>query len=359
MRNHHLTTQLYASIIAVALAIGVSSGAQCKFRPPDTGTLIRDASVVAVIRVQWIRPVEKQESTTYGEGYVTATVLETLKGRLSSDSVVIRTEAHMETGDIAAYCPEHTYLVFLVRKGSVYRAENGRFGVFPIDEQCKVGFWNKPEASRSYPNVPPKVNYKEVRKQIVYYLKKRGEYQPAKNATVYHCTPARLDSHLAVPSMKTITQQSNLIAVIEARWVKPADQPGNKKAKLHSRVDAQILEVLKGSARSKSIVIGTTLEAKLGDAGAFCPMRRQLVFLKQDGNLYRSVYGRCGVFEMNGPYVIGWPKRGGSCWPRPSGRVGLQSVKKEISRLLSFLDKSPGCQQQMCLLPAQVVEVKQ
>ncbi|MHB1462712.1 MAG: hypothetical protein ACYC1M_15590 [Armatimonadota bacterium] len=328
---------LYASLIIVALVIGASSGAQCRFRPSDTGVLVHDASAVAVIRAQWIRPVEKEGSTEYGEGYVTARVLETLKGRLSSDSVVIRTDSHMETSDISAYRPEHTYLVFLFRYGSVYRAKYGRFGVFPIDEQCKVYFWNKPGAERSYPNLPPKVGYRDVRKQIVDNLKKHGEYQPAMNAHEFNCNPVHFDPSTVGPSITTIVRQSSLIAIVEARWVKPADQPTDKKARLYSRVDAHVLEVLKGNGGIKSIVIGTRLDPKFGDAGAFCPMRRQLVFLKQDGSLYRAVQGRCGVFDMDGPYVIGWPKRVGSCCPRPTSRVGLQSVKKDISTLLSFI----------------------
>ncbi len=338
MGNHSLIRLYVVSIIVVALTIGASPSAQCRFRPPDTGVLIQEASVVAVIRVQWIRPIEKRGSKEYGEGYVTAKVLETLKGSLSSDSVVIRTDSHMETGDIAAYRPEHTYLIFLVRDGAVYHAMYGHFGVFPIDEQCKVNLWNKPGARRSYPDFSHKVDYKDVRKQIVDNLKKHGEYQPAKNALVYNCIPAHIDPNMVGPSMRTIVQQSSLIAVVETRWVTPADQPTNKKARLHSRVDVNILEVLKGNGSAKSIVIGTILEPKFGDAGAFSPMRRQLVFLKQDGRLYRSVHGRCGVFDMDGPYVIGWTKRGGACCPRPTSSVSLQNVKKVISSYLSFMN---------------------
>ena len=196
MQNkHYCIRPCTVSILTAALIICVCSIAQCKFRPPDTGALIHDASVVAVIHVQWIRPVEKQGSTEYGEGNVTARALEILKGRLSSESVCIRTDSHMETGDTTAYCPEHKYLVFLVRSGSEYKAEFGRFGVFPIDEQCQVYDWNKPGVWRSYPDVPPKVEYKAVRKQIVDFLSKRGEYHPIKNAPVFNCAPVQAKSN--------------------------------------------------------------------------------------------------------------------------------------------------------------------
>ena len=329
-----------AAILAAALTFGVCSAAQCKYHPVDTGTAIRSASVVAVIRVQWIQPGVQQSGSGLQDAYVTATVLETYKGQLPAKTVVIKTDSRsrnptVETVDYAAYCPEHTYLVFLVRSGSVHKAVTGRFGVFPIDDRCEVHYWNKPGVWRSYPDVPPTVNYKVVRKQIVDYLSKRSEYHPIKNAPVYNCVPVQPSPYLISASMKTIAQQSSFIAVIETQWVKPADQSGNRQANIHSRVEARVIEVIKGDKRIKNVIIGTKTDTKSGDAGSFAPMRRQLVFLKQDDGLYRSVNGRYGVFDMAYNDVVGWPQNGQSKYPRSSNLVKITTVAKAINTLSS------------------------
>jgi len=155
-------------IVAIGLMCSVLA-AEAKYLGPNTRTLARTADLIALVEVKWTVPADKPEDKAQQlYSHVTVDVLETLKGDPKLKKLLIGTQKRMEEGDYGAYASERRYLVFLVKRGTLYRAAHGRSGIFE-----KIGYqisgWPKP-GGPSYPKASTLVDYKVVKKEIAGYL---------------------------------------------------------------------------------------------------------------------------------------------------------------------------------------------
>ena len=323
--------------MVIMLFCFVSMASARKERPVGTAAVIDTADVIAVIKVHWVLP--DVDNKVYPSGTIKASVLETFKGHISTAGISIKAlwgyDDHYE---LYEYWPERTFLACLTRKAGKYQAVERGLAIYPINENGKIEYWASPQMKEAdisgqtkWANIQRKnVDYQLAKKQLIAYLTKRHQYQRDTLRSAFTCPPA--PSPQVGPTIKSLVKESTLVALIEPQWVGPANRPTDKKANLYSRVDAKVVEVLKGDKRVMNVVIGTSLDAKTGDAGSYCTHTVCLVFLRKEGDIYRAVQGRFGVFDMDGRYVVlGWPRDGKASLPRSQRILGTKTVSKEIN----------------------------
>ena len=331
IRSVGFSRVMHVMLLTVVILSSFVNTATGKVDPPGTAAVMDDADVVAVIKVHWVLPVVRDD--IYHASFITASVLETFKGHIDTAGITIKTISGYEDSDRWCYWPEHTYLACLSKKDGIYRAVLWGYGIFHIDEYGKVRFWASPKIERPDFNRQI-IDYQLVKKQVIAYLTKHHKYQRDTLRAAFTCPP--VPSPQVGPTIKSMVKESTLVALIEPQWVRPVNRPEDKKAKLHSRVDAKVVEVIKGDKRIKNVVIGTSLDAKTGDGGSYYPPYVSLVFLKKEGEIYRAVQGKFGVFDMEGRYVVlGWPRDGKASLPRSQRILGTKTVAKAINAISS------------------------
>ncbi|MEN6521570.1 MAG: hypothetical protein ABFD46_10545 [Armatimonadota bacterium] len=146
--------------------------AEAKYRGPSTAKLTKTAELIAVVRVNEIDPPDKSKKSSEDkadlQSMVKITIVECIKGDNKLDSLIIGSTGSMETGDCRMYQVGQEYLVFLVKKGDIYRAVIGRVGVFEKAEDLIYG-WPK-KGQSAYPKPDRSVKLNDVRKEILSYM---------------------------------------------------------------------------------------------------------------------------------------------------------------------------------------------
>ncbi|MHB1457528.1 MAG: hypothetical protein ACYC0V_11505 [Armatimonadota bacterium] len=129
-RKHPGIKVIFFAVIMICL---FATQVFAKYRGPDTESLAKVADVIVLVSVESVKtnPTPKaQIPKPYS--LVAVHVSESLKGSIASKKITFGTSKEMEQGDYQAYQPEHSYLLFANKKGSIYYATHGRSGIFEV-----------------------------------------------------------------------------------------------------------------------------------------------------------------------------------------------------------------------------------